>query len=208
VSVGLVTAAALVPLLPRWPYPFNSTATPANPFTSVPAYFTSSAVDRIKPGSVAMTYPLAQSGGTAPEAWQLASNFRFRLVWGYAYIADNGNYIQGNTPFKAPLLPAIEGWGFGNTYPLVPPPAITVTNLKIVRSSLRQFKTNVFLMQDVGPHSAVVRQWISAALGERPVVEGGVLAWYGVGRRLSIGMKAIVLADRDLGILMHFPPSR
>jgi hypothetical protein len=204
--VMLCFGAVLVPLIPRWPYPFVSTTTPGSPITSIPPYFTSRAVDAIRPGTVAMTYPLPQSGATAPELWQLAANFRFRLVWGYAYIADSGGVIQGNTPFRNGLLPSIEGWAFGNSSPLTPPPKMTISALKDVRAGFAQFHNDEFLLQDVGNHPDVVTLWVSAALGERPVDRGGILAWYHVERQMKMSMKGILGADRARGILAKYPP--
>jgi hypothetical protein len=71
----LVTAVALVPLVPRLPLP---TAT-----MTIPAYFSTAAVDEIPAGAVAFTVPYPSFSAMAPMNWQWASRMRFRLLDGY-----------------------------------------------------------------------------------------------------------------------------
>jgi hypothetical protein len=70
----------LIPLLPHVPLDSSS--------TSSPAYFTTSAVNRIPVDTVALSIPWAYNNNTEPMNEQAAANMRFRLLGGY-YIGDD-----------------------------------------------------------------------------------------------------------------------
>jgi len=185
-AVVMVAAVVLVPLVPRWPYRFEGTA--------IPSYFTSGAYRQIPQGAVAMTYPYDGAANVTPEMWQMASGFRFVLVGGYAYIADNGGVPFGSPPVRpSPLVDLLVGADTSGPSPLpVPGPA---TNADI-RSALRAMGVEVFLLQRVGSHPGLVVADLTAALGRRPVFSGGMLVWYHVGRDL----RARDLRARDLRV--------
>lgn len=166
----LVVLAALVPLVPRWPY--------ASEPTDIPGYFTSPAVRSIPRGAVALTYPYAQAGAVTPEMWQMAANFRFRLVGGYAYVADNGGVPFGSPPLRpVALTDLLVGAATSGAAPVPPPGA--ATDLAI-RAALRAAGVQVFLLQATGAEPGLVVAELTAALGSRPVASGGILAWYHV----------------------------
>jgi hypothetical protein len=198
-----LAVALLVPVIPRWPYSFVSTSVQGLQ-TSVPPYFTSPAVNAIAQNDIAITFPLAQSGYPNAEVWQLATHFRFRLIWGYAYVADNGGVFQGNPPFTDSTLPDLESYGLVGSP--TPPVTMTIINLKAIRNGLGEFHPDVFLMQPIGTDPQIVEQFVSAALGEKPVDSGGMLVWYHLPERLRTGMKSVLLADHRLGILKTYPP--
>ena len=168
--VAGVLAVSLVPLVPRWPY--------ASQPTAIPPYFTSRAVRSIPEGAVVMTYPYAQPGQVAPEMWQMASGFRFRLVGGYAYVADNGGIPFGSPPVRPPALTdLLVGAETPGAAPVPHPGPATAA---AIRKALRREGVQAFLLQPVGAQPAVVVAALRAALGRPPVVSGGVLAWYHV----------------------------
>lgn len=169
-AVAVVAAVALVPLVPRWPYAWQPTA--------IPAYFTSRAVRAVPAGAVAVTYPYAQPGQVGPEMWQMASGFRFRLVGGYAYVADNGGVPFGSPPVRpAALTDLLVGAQTPGAAPVpVPGPATDAA----LRAGLRAVGAQVFLLQPSVPGAALVTKELTAALGRPPAAAGGMLAWYGV----------------------------
>ncbi|MCU1490077.1 MAG: hypothetical protein JWM85_1482 [Acidimicrobiaceae bacterium] len=201
-TVGLLAAVLLFPLIPRWPYPSGP--------TGIPAYFTTSAVDAIAPKAVVLTYPMPQSGAVQAMEWQMVSNFRFRLVWGYAYIADNGGVPEGNTPFKQPALPLLLNVTSGNdtTDPI---PSLSITEIKLFRDGLRQFGVDDIIFDPsvgVGADIPVALRYLEASLGEKPVSVGGILAFYGVRKSLAESVHTVLIQDRQSGILSSYPPAR
>lgn len=169
VVAGLATVS-LVPLVPRWPY--------ASEPTAVPPYFTSRAVRAIPAGAVALTYPYAQPGQVTPEVWQMASGYRFRLVGGYAYVADNGGIPFGSPPLRPrALYDLLVGADTGGSAPV---PAAGPATVAAIRSGLRRTGAQVFLLHPVGDRPGLVVRELTAALGRPPVASGGILAWYHV----------------------------
>ncbi|MBO0747987.1 MAG: hypothetical protein J2O47_06545, partial [Acidimicrobiaceae bacterium] len=59
---ALVAAFALFPLIPAWPYPRQGPI-------EVPPYFTSSAIEAVPAGSVAVVYPIADGVDTRAQLW-------------------------------------------------------------------------------------------------------------------------------------------
>lgn len=74
----LVAVVALVPLIPQTPL---RTAT-----VHVPRFFTSNAVRAIPQGSLILTYPYNKSPQNDPMLWQSASDMRFRIFGGDAFV--------------------------------------------------------------------------------------------------------------------------
>jgi hypothetical protein len=170
-TIGAVAAIALVPLTPSWP----NHVIPVN----VPSYFTTRDADAIPPGATVLTYPVAQFGAVQPMQWQMATDFRFKLVSGFGYVADNGGVPLGNPPMSPPDLSAVETYAYGHVPGTPPLPPFTRSTLRHIRQVLATFRVDDFIALPVG-HYQVVSRYVSAALGERPQLKGGVLAWYGV----------------------------
>lgn len=68
---------ALAFLAPRIPFPVST--------IEVPAFFTTSALQVVPDGSVALVAPYALGGSTDAMVWQAASGFRFQMPEGYAW---------------------------------------------------------------------------------------------------------------------------
>ena len=84
----LLGVAAVIPLIPNWPY----NEKPAD----VPAFFTSGAVRSVPQGSLAVTYPYPITSTAQPLTWQAESGMRFRMLGGYAIVPDK---TGGGSPF-------------------------------------------------------------------------------------------------------------
>lgn len=196
VLVIVIAAVLLFPLIPRWPYLSNP--------IGVPAYFTSSEVNAIAPGATVMTYPIAQSGAVQPMQWQMAAGFRFKIVSGYGYLADNGGVTLGNPPMKPPTLAMLENVASGNdTSDAIP--TVTLRNLLRIRELLANLHVDDFLMQATGKYQ-VVDEELSIALGRRPESVGGMLVWYRVRSSLAESLHTIVVHDRRQALLKAYPP--
>jgi hypothetical protein len=98
--------AALLLLLPAWP--FKATTTP------LPSFFTSSAVDRIPAGTVALVAPFTRSL-SRPVAmyWQAAASMRFRMPEGYQFVPGGAEPYQpgGSSPNPPPSATQMEMFG-------------------------------------------------------------------------------------------------
>ncbi|HXZ82223.1 MAG TPA: hypothetical protein VED84_00550 [Acidimicrobiales bacterium] len=171
----LVAAVLLFPLIPRWPYPSEG--------TDVPRYFTSSAVEHIADGAVVLTYPYTEPNDTDPEVWQLASGFRFRLVGGYAYVANNGGVRFGAPPIHPGTIVSLLQGAYLKYY-LGRPPA-DETTYRAIRAGLREAGVDDFILAMRGADPALVVREMTAALDRRPTSTGGVLVWYDVPRDLA-----------------------
>src|SRR5262249_42506938 len=66
--------AALLPPVPRWPYPSGPDVTPP--------FFTTPAVQRLPPGTVVVTLPYPARNQNEALVWQAKAAMRFRLVGG------------------------------------------------------------------------------------------------------------------------------
>ncbi len=76
VVIRLLGIAAVLSLIPAFPYNASPTHTPQ--------WFTSSAQTSVKPDSVLLTYPLSHDGLGQPMGWQAAARYQFKLVGGEA----------------------------------------------------------------------------------------------------------------------------
>jgi hypothetical protein len=95
----LLGVAAVIPLIPNWPYHEQ----PAD----VPAFFTSGAVQSVPPGSLAVTYPYPITSSAQPMIWQADAGMRFRMLGGYAIVPDKngtGSPFGDASPLEYCLL--------------------------------------------------------------------------------------------------------
>lgn len=176
-AVGLVAAAALVALVPRWPV----TTAPSG----VPAYFTSGRVDRVPAGSTVLAYPYPVPGRSQAMLWQAAAGMRFDLLGSYAlHPVGGGLASQYPTVLRPaavqPALYALEGAG--------PPPTPPVPRGRLVadlRELLRDQHVAAVLVGRGSPGAGAAASLVASALRAPPVRSGGVDAWYGVGTRLG-----------------------
>ncbi len=172
--VLLVAAVATAALLPRWP---NRTVS-----TDVPSYFTSSDVDRIPLGTVALTYPYATPLHAQPMVWQAVTGMRFSLTGGYALIPDARGVP---TLFPSTLQPATVQHFFineagGVPFYASPPVADNATLVTDVRHFIHRYRIGVVLVDPATPNSKTVEQLVRRTLGRTPVARGGMDVWYDV----------------------------
>jgi hypothetical protein len=172
--VGLLGGLTVLSLVPRWP---NRTVP-----TGVPAYFTSGAVDRIHPGTVALTYPYAAPLHAEPMVWQALSAMRFSLVGGYALIPD-GHGVPALFPSLLQPLD-VEQFLFaaagGIPFYVSPTIGDNAALVRDTRGFLRRYRVGVVLVDTSELHAGEVRGLLTRALGRPPVADGGIDAWYRV----------------------------
>ena len=171
--VGVATAC-LLPLLPSWPYGKKP--------VDVPAFFTSSDLERIPSGSVVLTYPFALYPYDQAMLWQAVAGMRFRLLGGYA--------LQRNQQGRAALSPSglspsvvaefLERAEEGSAGDLVSSP-LREKDSANVEQFLRNYDVSTVIVSPGIDNAGIVTTMFSEALGP-PLVVGGVAAWFNLSR--------------------------
>jgi hypothetical protein len=151
--VGL-TAVALVPLIPA---PLT-----AQPVT-VPAYFTSSAVDAIPSGTPVLTIPCPCPYAPEGPAWMTAADLRFEIVGGYFLGPTSGG--QEAMQQLAAVLGGAQ----------VPQPLGAAETSEFLRE-LAQNHIGAIVMAQV-PHPEAAAAVLTGVLGFAPQETDGVAVW-------------------------------
>src|SRR5262249_38714702 len=88
---AVLGVAALLPLVPRWPYPPGPDVTPR--------FFTTPAVQRLPPGTVVVTLPYPARNQNEALVWQANAAMRFRLVGGTRFFVPGPDH---RSPYSGP----------------------------------------------------------------------------------------------------------
>jgi hypothetical protein len=99
-----VALLCVVPLVPAWPYSYQE--------ADAPPYFSSSAVEALPEGAVALTFPVPRFPASEPMLWQAQAGFRYRSVGGYAYTPTEdgrGTFAGGITAWERVVSQAPAG---------------------------------------------------------------------------------------------------
>lgn len=154
-ATAVVAIIAVIPLIPRVPF------TTAN--VSVPRYFTSGASGAIPQGAIAMTFPYSRTPNDAPMLWQSASDMRFRIFGGMAFVpGPNGRSTW--TP-KPPTPPNIDALLLAGTKGYTQPPTAIPGLAAATRRFLITYRVGVILVDPRASEAAAVESVITRALG-------------------------------------------
>jgi hypothetical protein len=194
-TLGLVVPSVLaVVVILSW----APRSTPQTNPTNVPDFFTTSAVDAIPPGGVVLAFPYPDAAldsefGTGIQRSavdsimldQAESDMRFDLIGGYGWFPSPSG--EGGTSSPVQLEPRSIQALFDSGYLGVKPPQGNPTSA--LRTFLRRYDVQSVLMVPPGPANwhrdpGLVVTDITDAIGA-PTRTQGVIAWFGVGRRLS-----------------------
>jgi hypothetical protein len=161
----LLMVAVVISLLPLFPYPTSTAPT-------VPAFFTSSDVQRIPAGSTALVAPFTRDGvGIEPEYWQLASGFRFRMTAGYVFVpGPRGPSYVLNTPLNTEM----EAIFYGGR-----PTVLSGAERAQMLTELTQDHIGTVIVGPMPNRDAMV-QFMTALLGRAPEDDQGVKIWWSV----------------------------
>jgi len=174
ITAAAVGVAALIPLIPRYPYP--------SPPISLPAYFTTGAVDAIPAGSVVLTYPYDIDPDNDPMLWQAETGMRFKILGGQASTpGPHGAATSDVAPLPPPELQQLfRAAMFGDLKGIgaVAPPFDPATFAAIRRFCV-QYDIGTVLLQPLGVEALMVARYLTAALGRAPAASGGIDVWYG-----------------------------
>ena len=155
-------AVALVPMLPRMPFPTTG--------ADVPAFFTSRALDMVPKGSLAVVAPYPEPRNFDTLRWQEASGFRFAMPGGYAVAP--GDF--GEPSFTGPdttlhdVLAAIQDGASLR--------AIDVATFVAVENELRSLDVSTVLVGPM-PNRRQAVLLFTYLLHRPPVFAGGVAVW-------------------------------
>jgi hypothetical protein len=188
-----ICVVALLPLVPALPY--------AGAATSVPAFYTSAAVERIPAGSTVLSYPYpSQPSEEETLLGQVAADMRFKIIGSDAFVpGPSGTSIATPSPLRPYVVQRYFNIAFtarttmtpahaGAPAPANPPvrtlPRIDAGTVAALRSFLVRYDVSTVIVQPVGTDPAAVVRYVRAALGPATST-GGVLAWFDVAHRLG-----------------------
>jgi hypothetical protein len=179
--VMLLAVASVLLLVPRWPV--------ATAATEIPPYFTSPAVDGIRPGSTVLSYPYPLPGSAQAMLWQAVAGMRFELLGSYALNPAEHGYASQFPQYLQPRDVQRLFYGeqgavpkTGAPFPLMANDAALVAD---VRDFLRDNGIDVVLVAQWGANSNVIADVVVSALGRPSARSGQVNAWYDVRQRIS-----------------------
>ena len=150
--------AALLPLIPRLPFP-------ASP-VEVPSFFTGGGVQQLPQGSVALVLPYARLANSSAMFWQAAADMRFRLPEAYALLP--GPSFSSPPSATGSLMRMIE-LGEG-------PPALTEDLRRQVLEDLGAWKVQAIIVGPM-PYRERMIAFFTWLTGATPRQDGGVYIW-------------------------------
>lgn len=171
---GAAVVVALVALVP-----VIAVLAPNLPLTmqpvTVPHWFQTTA-DRLPPGQVLLTYPFATADSQASVPWQAIERMHYKMAGGggpAGTVARAGSNQVGFSVLRSASVP------------LLPPPALTASNLEAVRSAMHNWGvTMVVVPDDAGlPSFQTARgtkygvAFFTVVLGSAPIRQDGAWVW-------------------------------
>jgi hypothetical protein len=183
--------AALIPLVPRWPYPQGPVVTPS--------FFTSPAVERLPPGTVVVTLPYPAQYKNEALVWQAQASMRFRLVGGSPFFMPGPGRTSVTSGSRR-----LRPHGIDRVFETALEPAPTTAGtpplqqrlVTAVRNDLRRYHIRGIIVSPVVqlgpwitpngirparlaavPGLGLAVRYVTAATGHPPQSVGGVLAW-------------------------------
>jgi len=156
-----VLALALLPLVPRWPYPQTSAA--------VPAFFTGSDVRQLPDGSVALVAPFSHGDEANAMLWEAASGMRFRMPEGYGFLPGPRQDPPAST--TQTLMLAVQRDGDLANF--------TDTVQHEMLGELESWKVQTIIVGPM-PHQDRMIEVFRTLLGREASEQGGVYVWWQV----------------------------
>ena len=154
----LLIVAALLPLIPRLPFPAEPVA--------VPSFFTGGGVRQLPQGSVALVLPYARLANSSAMVWQAAADMRFRMPEAYALLP--GPSFSSPPTATGSLMRMIE---LGEE-----PPALTDDLRHQVLGDLAAWKVEAIIVGPM-PYRERMIAFFTWLTGATPGQDGGVSIW-------------------------------
>lgn len=193
---AVIGVAALLPLVPRWPYPAGPVVTPA--------LFTSPAVTRLPAGAVVVTLPYPARDFNEALVWQAVAGMRFRLVGGTPFFVPGTGHRSADSRYlrlKPHGIDRVFEDALGGRAAAPGNPPLQPWLVAGIRDDLRRYHVSAVIidprterglpvLSESGvPRPAVLGavpglrlavRYVTAATGRPPRSVGGVLAWFGL----------------------------
>jgi hypothetical protein len=178
-GIGLVLAAIVISLWPRWPYPSSP--------VQIPNFFKSTN-SLINNGEVVLAYPYPVYPADEAMLWQATSNMRFKLIGAYIQ-----NRSQTGRESEFPVLlnpPALEEWlAYLELNDRTPFAKVTTVTQSAAAAFLSRYRVGAILVDPKTVNASDVERLFGAYLG-KPQLSGGIMVWNNVPSRLpSHGFK-------------------
>lgn len=171
--VGAAGAVALLPLLPRYPYPSAR--------VDLPTWVTTDAVDAVPPGGVVLTYPWDVDPVNEAMLWQAASGMRFAIFGGQASRpGPGGGATSAVATLDPPVVQQLFAAGLYGDEPHLgaPLPPEDPATLAAIAGFCRRYGVQAVVVDPRrGARPAAVVRYLTAALGAAPRAIGGVDVW-------------------------------
>jgi hypothetical protein len=167
---GLLAVACLVPVIPS--IPLLGFGDPG-----VPAYFSSPALQRIPPGSVALLYPYPSSPTPQGQLWQAQAELRFKMPGGYFLVPQPPGRAIAFSPALGYDTDTLTARTLIALAAGTPPPE-TPALRNALRAQLRAWHVQTMLASNDGvaqPAQSV--QFLAWLAGRAPTPQGGLLVW-------------------------------
>lgn len=156
-----ISAVALAPAVP---FPTRA--------ATVPAFFTSAAVQKLPEGAVAFVLPAVQQDS---ELWQLQAGMRFRMLGGWFLGPDAHGHVQQG-PASTPLTRAVADVETSGDVILVDPAQIAA-----YRAELQRDHVDAIVVTPYEPNAHAIAQFFQILTNTPPRDDGaGTYYWTGL----------------------------
>lgn len=180
VAVAVLAVAALLSLVPAWPYPT------VDPNSAVPSFFRTPASSEIPDGAVVLAFPFPTYPWNQAMLWQAVDKWRWKIVGGYALIPTPSGSSELPPALQPPAVQEfLDYWdvprGIVDSVSRKRLPA----NSKLVsdlRDYVRRNDITAVIFEPAGRDAAFVLSHFERAFG-RPRKIGGVEIWTAPDRR-------------------------
>lgn len=156
-----VAVIVLLPLVPTAPAPTTSITTPAA--------FASTSPAPIGPGETVLFEPFPSNDYSHAMAWQVSSNFAFRLIGGYII----GPYAPGVEALQEMIHSIAASYDTSYSQPLV---HVSQEDVTVILTSLLALGVDdVVVGSDASPGTTLL---FDVVFGAQPTTAGGFLIWH------------------------------
>jgi hypothetical protein len=152
-------AVALLPLVPRWPYPSTEARVP--PFFQV-----GGEVARLSPSDMVLVAPYADHLSSVAMLWQASAGYRFRMPEGEAFVP--GPSLGPPPSHLRATFEALEGGA---------PVPDSAADRAATLAELSALGVDTVVVGPCPGHDRIVG-YLTSALGRPPVRSGGVDVWW------------------------------
>lgn len=174
-GLTVLTLVVLLPLVPALPLRTGK--------VTIPSYFTTSAVNEVPQGAIALTFPYDLSPMNDPMLWQTASHMRFRIFGGEAFVpTPNGQSIYSPLPPSPPNVKSVLAAG---TRAHRGAPVTTPRMVATLRAFCRRYHVSAVFIDPSARYAPIVRTLLRRALRTPPRRVGGMDVWLNVNRDVA-----------------------